>query len=367
MPGYKESPLYEEQRAIDHVVEAVGALMRERFATQRPMLRGQHAKAHGTVHATVTIAGDVPLELRHGVFKTPATYDAWVRFSASSMAPQSDAERDPAGLAIKLLGVTGTKVLEDPGDDTSQDFVLVNGPQFFVRNAVDYADFADCVARGEAAVARRPKLAKLPGLARLVKLRHTLPFFLPSPWPPAWRLREFSVLWKLTRKRVTNPLAETYWSQTPYRLGPYAVKYLVKPQAVAEPEPEHALTAAVAAGVGARATVFELFVQRQSDDRRMPVENPVVRWSETISVPVKVATITIPPQDCTDPLRRTFAEQLRFTPWHALLEHEPLGSINRVRKAVYLESARLRDRANGVRRDGEVPPVLTRARRTGSA
>jgi hypothetical protein len=357
MPGFKESPLHEEQAAIDHVVEVVARMMRQRYATSQPMRRGQHAKAHGTVHATVRIASDLPSELRHGVFKTPKTYDAWLRFSASSMAPASDAERDPCGLAIKLLGVEGPKVLDDPGDRTSQDFVFVNGPQFFVRDAVDYALFADGAVRAEAAVLRLGKLATLRPLAELVRLWALRRFFAPSLWPGAWRWREFGVLQALKRRRVHDPLTERYWSQTPYRLGPYAVKYLIKPRPAAEPALENALGDGLAAAVGPRETAFDLLVQRQSDERRMPVGDPTVRWSETISPPVKVATIEIPQQDCADPVRRAFAERLRFTPWHALLEHEPLGSINRVRRAVYLESARMRDEANGVPdRTAEVPP-----------
>ncbi|MDA0182198.1 catalase family protein [Solirubrobacter phytolaccae] len=344
MPGYRESPLRDEHEAIKHVVEAVGGLMRDRYATRRPMLRGQHAKAHGTVHAKVTIAGDLPLELRHGVFKTPRTFDAWVRFSASSMIPMSDATRDPRGFALKLLGVEGEKVLDDPGDNDSQDFVFVNGQQFFVRDAVDYAEFADCVVR--AATAK----------GKLRRLLATRPFFFPSLWPGAWRWREFWVLWRLTHARDRGPLALRYWSQTPYKLGPHAiVKYSVTPRVapVAAPEDELGVAAAVAAGE----TVFDLSVQVQTDAHRMPEDDPTVRWSERRSPPVKVATIVIPRQTSGDQARRNFGERLRFTPWHALADHEPLGSINRVRRAVYLESARMRDEANGIRpRTTEVQP-----------
>lgn len=343
MPGYRESDLRTEQEAIDHVVEAVGGMMRARYATRRPMLRGQHAKAHGTVHARVTVAGDIPLDLRHGVFRTPRTYDAWVRFSASAMIPASDAVRDPRGFALKLLGVPGEKVLHDPGDNESQDFVFVNGPQFFVRNAVDYAEFADCVVRGSTAK------------GKLAQLLATRPFFLPSPWPGAWRRRELWVLWRLMHAQDRGPLALRYWTQTPYRLGPHAVKYSVRPRGVAGAPAEESL--GVAAAVATRETVFDLLVQLQTDEREMPVEDPTVRWSERRSPPVKLATIVIPQQDSGDQARRNFGERLRFTPWHTLPEHEPLGSINQVRRAVYLESARMRDEANGVRpREQEVAP-----------
>ncbi len=348
MPGFKELPLRDEQAAIDHVVEAVGQMMRRRYAASSPMLRGQHAKAHGTVHATVTVAGDIPLELRHGVFKTPRTFDAWVRFSASSMVPAPDSARDPRGFALKLLGVEGPKVIDDPGDNDSQDFVFVNGQQFFVRDAFDYEIFADGVVRGDKARGR---------FATLAKWWATRPFFLPSAWPGSWRLREFWILQRLVHQSVGSPLTIRYWSQTPYRLGPHEVKYSVTPRPAAAPPKKDTLGAGLAAAVGTRETVFDLLVQLRSDPRRMPVDDPTVRWSERVSRPVKVATIVIPPQDCTDQSRRNFGERLRFTPWHSLPEHKPLGSINRVRLAVYRKSALMRDKANGVtERTSEVPP-----------
>ncbi|MDH3914498.1 MAG: hypothetical protein OEU09_24750, partial [Rhodospirillales bacterium] len=53
-----------------------------------------------------------------------------------------------------------------------------------------------------------------------------------------------------------------------------------------------------------------------------------------------VAKITIPaPQKNIDgPQQVERCEALAFTPWHSLADHQPLGSINRLRKAVYLAS-----------------------------
>jgi hypothetical protein len=38
---------------------------------------------------------------------------------------------------------------------------------------------------------------------------------------------------------------------------------------------------------------------------------------------------------------------MQFNPWHALAAHRPLGSIMRVRKAVYAMSKRFRAERNG--------------------
>jgi hypothetical protein len=37
-----------------------------------------------------------------------------------------------------------------------------------------------------------------------------------------------------------------------------------------------------------------------------------------------------------------FAEKIAFNPWNALPEHQPLGGMNRARKMVYTELAKLR-------------------------
>ena len=49
----------------------------------------------------------LPPELRYGVFKTPRTFDALIRFSAGNVEVQEDTVPQAAGMAIKLLGVEG--------------------------------------------------------------------------------------------------------------------------------------------------------------------------------------------------------------------------------------------------------------------
>ena len=77
----------------------------------------------------------------------------------------------------------------------------------------------------------------------------------------------------------------------------------------------------------------------------MPIEDPTVVWSELLSPPVKVATIVIEKGDLTtteaEQFRRS-VEAMAFNPWHSLLEHQPLGGINRLRKAVYQSNAKMR-------------------------
>ena len=71
-------------------------------------------------------------------------------------------------------------------------------------------------------------------------------------------------------------------------------------------------------------------------------------WLEERAPFYKVATITIPEQIFDTPEQNKFCEDLAFTPWHALPEHRPLGSVNRLRKVIYAHISTTRREANGV-------------------
>ena len=296
-----------------------------------PVRRDQHPKAHGCVRAVFTVADDLPPELRHGLFQTPHSYDAWVRFSSSSPMMTPDTKRDAHGMAIKLLGVPGSKVLDDERDTQTQDFVLANNDAFFVRSAHDYVQFAQAITGGR-----------------------IMSFFFR--WNPLrCRLRELTNMLMAVGKHINNPLQTRYWSQTAYRLGPHAVKYSAMPASPAQdpmpdaPGPDF-LQQALAATLRREEVLFDFMVQVQTDPIRMPVEDPTVVWHENMSPFRCVATLRIPIQECDTPERNGFAENLSFNPWHALPEHRPLGNTNRIRRQVYETISEIRHTRNGVPR-----------------
>jgi hypothetical protein len=96
---------------------------------------------------------------------------------------------------------------------------------------------------------------------------------------------------------------------------------------------------------------YEFRVQLCTDLKRMPVEDASVEWSEKESPYRGVAKLTIPSQNAYGPERRVYVDDvLSFTPWHCLPEHQPLGSIMRVRKLVYEASSVYRHKMNAVKR-----------------
>src|SRR5262249_51144226 len=89
-----------EPEAIVRLQHAIAEIMSTSYATQRPMLRCQHPKAHGCAFGDLIVGDDVPTDLAKGIFAAPAKYEAWVRFSASAIHPKPDYQRDAHGVAL---------------------------------------------------------------------------------------------------------------------------------------------------------------------------------------------------------------------------------------------------------------------------
>jgi hypothetical protein len=170
--------------------------------------------------------------------------------------------------------------------------------------------------------------------------------------------RELKILKAIKGKHVASPLEINYWSGTPFWLGPdsgeggHAVKYsAVSHQAGLTPPPGHPedlpddyLTRTLSQYLLSQEAVFDFKVQLQTDPVAMPVEDVSVEWDETVSPPLTLATLHIPPQQIdTYGDLATRCETMSFSPWHALAEHRPMGGINRLRKVVYPASTAKRD------------------------
>jgi hypothetical protein len=275
---------------------------------QAPGNRGQHPKSHGTVWAEFTVAPNLPENLRVGIFKQPGkTYPAWIRFSNASAT--DDTKPGGHGMAIKLMNVAGEKVLKQEKTAATQDFVLLDHPVFFIRNSNDFAEFFTALAEGGSPTK----------------------FF-------ATHAQEAATAQAMQQKQIVNPLVSKYWSTTPYQFGDTAVKYAVVPTSPVTGElgttPNY-LRSALSDYLQEQDALFDFLIQVQTDGETTPIEDPTVEWREQDAPLQKVATIRIPRQVFDTAEQNAFDEALSFTPWHSLPEHQPLGSINRARQAVY--------------------------------
>lgn len=88
---------------------------------------------------------------------------------------------------------------------------------------------------------------------------------------------------------------------------------------------------------------WEVVVQLRTDADAMPIEDSHKAWPEDQSPYLPVARLIIGPQASWDEATTPrLNDALAFSPWHGLAAHQPLGSIMRVRKAVYEASQQFR-------------------------
>jgi hypothetical protein len=328
-PSHGEAIPPGEVDAAAAITASIVQLVRRDAAIDGAAHRDAHPKMHGCLVAEFSVLAGLPAGYRAGIFAAPGRYKALIRFSNGNARPQPDVKGDGRGMAVKLLGVAESV-------SGTQDFIAINHPVFFVRNAVDYVDF------------------QVKGFGR---------FIFASLVPPRIRLHEAFAALAIVFKRPDNPLNLRYWSMTPYLLGERACKFSFMPVGplsafVDRTDPDF-MRLNMARHLAAAGAAFELRVQLRGDPARMPVEDPTIEWREAEAPFVAVARLTIPAQVFDTPARREFGENLSFTPWHALPVHRPLGGINRVRRLIYETISQLRHGMNAAPRaePENLPPL----------
>jgi hypothetical protein len=321
-PPGPDDPTPEDAQDLARLTERMRDMMTRRDEG-RVQQRDAHTKMHGLTRAEFSVPADLPAELKVGLFARPATYRAWLRWSNSASQGSNDRDPDIRGLGIKLMGVPGEKVLADARSAPTHDFLLATAPNFPASTAGE----TDTVLK-----------AMLGGL--LAKLRYGL----THPWG-AWIV--FA-----TKVHHANLLQETFFSTVPYAFGDQVVRYLAVPrQARTErppgrPAPDF-LRERLVRDLAAGEAVFDFCVQFQRDEASMPRDDLRRTWSQRLSPPRKVATLRILAQDFDTEARRQCGENLSFTPWHCLPEHQPLGRLNRTRRLVYETLSAYRHARNG--------------------
>ncbi len=70
----------DEEESLDKIIDLMADQMRGHFKPGN-YERGGNTKTHGILRATVTIRDDLPAHCRKGIFSTPRSYPAYVRYS----------------------------------------------------------------------------------------------------------------------------------------------------------------------------------------------------------------------------------------------------------------------------------------------
>lgn len=321
-----------EEVVAQNIAQVIEKSIREQY-TAGNALRDAHPKAHGCVRAEFHVSKNIPAQFAKGVFIPDQSYQTWIRFSnASNDASSADIDKDARGIAIKLLGVSGEKILESEKQATTQDFIMINHPVFFANDAKRYLSFMHDV-----------------NSHNMIRKLH-IPFALG--------FKGTMNALGARNSQIANPLYARYWSMVPYQLGlgndRQTVKYSVRACSVTAnnlpKNPSHDfLREALKNTLQQTDACMEFLIQPRTSSK-MLVEDSMTEWDEKAAPFYQVATIHIPKQNFDTPEQNKFCENLSFTPWHALPAHKPLGAVNRMRKVIYENISRIRHDMNSASR-----------------
>lgn len=313
----------------ERLIKDMKVILQEKMSTDYPAgqtKRDAHPKTLACLQAEFIVESNIPAELKKGIFAFPQTYPTWIRISSSNGKIQSDKIKDLRGFAIKIMGVKGERLQAQNEEKETQDFVLISYPTMPLGTVKLFHD----------AVYYSIKWSPLVFFSRLVVSG------------------DFHIINELrkARQNQTSPLDICYWSTTPYLYGTeHSVKYsLVPTSRIKSSLPpiltDNYLTDNMEKHLAANEASFDFMIQMQKDSGRMPVEDAGVEWNEKESPFIKVATLRIPPQVFRTQEREELAEDLSFSPAHSLIEHRPIGGINRARIEIYRHLSEFRHKQN---------------------
>lgn len=323
-----------ETKQITEVADLTVQLLNKRYPSPKPVLRGVHPKSHGCVDATFTVNANIDPKYRVGLFANPGQqFRSHIRFSNAAALDGPDIDKDgkhgSRGMAVKVFGVTGDVSTEDNGE-RNQDFLMINQPVFAFANTEDYLRLTTIlVAHND------------------VPDTFFAPFVGASPAAITRMRASAGIIGQIKSMPVANPMGVRYFSAAPFLFGlDKVMKFSVRPRQVELPVDiatppgydylRHVLTQTMQREGELQ---FEFMVQVRigsaADD--MGIEDASSLWDEAQFPFVPIATISIhrPQPHIDEAAHKAHCEALSFSPWHCLTAHQPIGSINRLRKAVY--------------------------------
>ncbi len=317
---WQETVAPDEGERFERYAEQLRELQRGRARRRPPATRGLHAKANAGVEAEFRVLADLPAPARAGVFARPQTYRAYVRFSNGMGHAQSDARPDVRGVAIKVVGVAGKKLIPGLEDARTQDFLLIRTPSIPFADADAFVWFV--------LAARSPALLPARALVRL---------------GPLGAARLVATLARNVTQPVLPLAGASYFSAASIQCGRYAARYSLAPREPAPRAPSGRqggdfLGNELAERLAGGPVVYDFRLQFYADPRRTPIEDHTREWSAEDAPWVTVAELTLPRQDLAAPRGRRvaeFVETLSFDPWHASVDLRPLGNIMRARNHAY--------------------------------
>ncbi len=338
-----EKPIENEDKIHQELIDTMRSITETTSKDYGHAVRSVHAKAHGIVEGKLTVANDLPLELAQGLFARAATNKVVMRFSTNPGDILDDSVSAPRGLALKVLDVEGER-LPDSQVESSQNFVMLNAPAFVAPDAETFLKSLKQLAAttDNAEWAKKLLSSTLRGIETVLETVGA----------------ESAMVQSMGGAAITHPLGESYYSATALRYGDYMAKIAVVPvssnliELTGDPIDTHdrpdALREVIREVMIEQGGTWEIRAQLNTDLDKMPIEDSTVEWDENASPYRTVGRITVEPQlSVGTDLMNVVDEQMFFSPWHGLVAHQPLGSVNRSRRKTYEMSADFRADFNG--------------------
>ncbi len=333
----------DEDRLIRETLDSFARMGQKVFDKHRHAMRGAHAKGHGGLKGELKIYDNLPEVLAQGLFREPRTYPVMIRFSTAPGDIMPDGVSAFRGMAIKVIGVEGSKQLSAEPDALTQDFLMINRPVFPSGNVARYLNEQ---LLQEKVVVSAPEEAQQLLTTALRTVNAVTEKVGIDLYPTALGIT-------LPESHI---LGETYYTTAALRYGDYLAKVSAAPVSASlqsligktvETNDPSALRDLVVDFFRQHPAEYELRAQLCTNLETMPIEDASVEWSEQESPYQAIAKITIPIQEAYSPARRVYVDEvLSFNAWHCIAEHRPLGSIQRVRMQVYEASSRYRHEMN---------------------
>ncbi len=324
----------DEEEKIQQLIEVLRSLLEGNSLLSGEKRRDVHVKSHGCPFAHFQVLTNLSSDLRQGMFAHPGAYSAAVRFSNSSPMIMPDVIPDGRGVAIKLRGVTGNFINSESSDSSTQDFLMVNHPVFIAKDVDDYLQLQR---------ARLMASQSLWGATELLTGGNWSPF--------SWKWNQAFITAGVLSRSLFPITQLTYYSMSPFRYGDYIAKYRLKPLTRSVVSAFNPIRSVMFQSSGLRLQLeqalrtsslsFEFQIQLRTSHRSMPIEDACVDWSQRESPFRTVALLLIPQQELSHSPFGT-GDSLFFNVWNSLVEHRPLGGINRARRAAYEVSANWR-------------------------
>lgn len=350
----------DEAAKTQQIVDIMLAANKANADKHRHGIRDAHAKIHGVLVGELQVYPDLPPHLAQGLFAEPATYPVIIRLSSAPGDLGDDKVPTPRGMALKVIGVPGPKLLPGHEDDLTQDFLMVSLPTLAFGDVAKYLEMQEILA----------KQADAPDVLKQI----TATFARGAKEVMAHLGIENATVEGIGVDH-DHILGQTFHSMAAMRYGDHIAKISVAPlseevrelsDVKIDPDGNPSrIRDSVVEFFAEHGAEYEMRAQLCTDLDTMPVEDASVLWSEEDSPHQPVAKIVLPRQDAYDARRRVYADDvLEFNPWHAIAAHRPLGSIMRCRIPVYESSARFRHEMNAVERReprdaSDIPPAAS--------